>query len=85
MNIENNTTDNLNSMPDQVDLERKRKIEEKLLKEEEIGEHDIVIDEDFQINLQVADVEDTAMATVPIQNNNEEVQLGSEQTGNITF
>lgn len=85
MNIENNTTDNLNSMPDQVDLEKKRKIEEKLLKEEEIGEHDIVIDEDFQINLQVADVEDTAMATVPIQNNNEEVQLGSEQTGNITF
>lgn len=55
---------------------------------EEIGEHDIVIEEDFQINLEVAEVSkdgDIDAIQTSDKPSESEVDLGTEQSGNITF
>ena len=59
-------------------------------KEEIVGEHDIVIEEDFDINLDVAEVsKDTYLdASKPDENatdNDNDAPIGTEQSGNITF
>lgn len=62
--------------------------EEKLKREMEVGEHDIVIEEDFVINLDVAAVsDDSALFAEPAAevDNTPQVELGTEQSGNITF
>lgn len=55
--------------------------------EEVYGEHDIVIEEDFQLNLDVSSVKDvdlSASNTAQDQTSSE-IEIGTEQTGNITF
>ncbi len=59
-------------------------------KKEVIGEHDIVIEDDdnFQFNLDIAEVSDVAGVLSPqqeAQNSAKQVELGTEQSGNITF
>lgn len=57
--------------------------------EEIIEEGDIVIEEDFEINLNVAEVSDTIdideSTSLETTQNDQQSQLGTEQTGNITF
>lgn len=65
-------------------------IDPKLASEEDIGEHDIVIEEDFQINLDVADVSpDFALNASPTPgtatSDSPPLELAEEQSGNITF
>lgn len=55
-------------------------------KEEIIGDHDIVIDDDFQFKLDVATVQGNIDYTSAQKDNtNTESEIGAEQTGNITF
>lgn len=59
--------------------------------EEIVGDGDIVIDEDFDINLDIADVSADSISGTKneseseIGNATQNVELGTEQTGNITF
>lgn len=58
--------------------------------EEEVGEHDIVIEEDFQINMDIAEISDSMVfndSSSEGENNQSdaEVNIGTEQSGNITF
>ena len=66
--------------------------EEKLRRElEEVGEHDIVIEEDFEIKLDVAEVSEIGFGAPESDNSNSQIkneptiELASEQSGNITF
>ena len=66
--------------------------DEKLRRElEEVGEHDIVIEEDFVINIDVAEVSDLGFSATSGDSsqsqvsNEPPVELASEQSGNITF
>lgn len=64
--------------------------EAKLKREADVGEHDIVIEEDFEINLDVSPVSDDSALFAPVRKEEEQkanstVELGTEQTGNITF
>lgn len=57
--------------------------------EEVIGENDIVIEEDFQINMDIAAVSDPAIfsdsETKEDDKENGETEIGTEQSGKITF
>lgn len=68
-------------------IERVDTEEDKLRREMEVGEHDIVIEEDFQINLDVATVSDDAnlFSEQKEADNTPGIELASEQSGNITF
>lgn len=57
---------------------------------EEIGAHDIVIEEDFQINMEVSEISSdisgiSSNSTGENTAKNEEINIGTEQSGNITF
>ena len=83
-NIDNTAVnpENIPNMKTQVSNEPEQEVVE-----EEIGEHDIVIEEDFQINLEIADVSKVSDILEPQKEEiqNQEVNLGTEQSGNITF
>lgn len=54
--------------------------------EEVIGEHDIVIDDDFQLKLEVSSVQgNTDINTTQQSETQEETEIGTEQSGSITF
>lgn len=57
--------------------------------EEVIGENDIVIEEDFQINMDIATVSDPAIfsdsETKEDDKENGETEIGTEQSGKIMF
>lgn len=87
-NTENltNITTNPNMQPsNEVNLEKTS-----VSDEEEVGEHDIVIEEDFQINMDIAEISDSMVfndSSSEGENNQSdaEVNIGTEQSGNITF
>lgn len=54
--------------------------------EEVIGEHDIIIDDDFQLKLEVSSVQgSTDVASSQQSEIQDETEIGTEQSGNITF
>ncbi len=65
------------------------KLNQEPMEEEEIGEHDIVIDEDFVINLDIAPVSGSSDLFASSDDKDDEqkddIQLETEQSGNITF
>lgn len=87
----NNNTENMA----QAHIEPEKNIESavenvEIPEEEQIGEHDIVIEEDFEINMDVAAISDTSPidSSAPEEQNNQNnvvEELGTEQSGNITF
>lgn len=87
-NTENltNITTNPNMQPsNEVNLEKTS-----VSDEEEVGEHDIVIEEDFQINMDIAEISDSMVfndSSSEGENNQSDadVNIGTEQSGNITF
>lgn len=84
MNIENI---NLNQQTiTNVDDDKAKREAEKLLLESQLEEGDIAFDENIEIRLDVQEVSSDVNfnEAVPSQSQ-EQVNLGTEQTGNITF
>ena len=80
-----------NNISHDNELNQKSELEEKEVQneEEEIGVHDIVIEEDFQINMEIAEISNPQPLNDLMSENKSEtpqnVEIGTEQTGNITF
>ncbi len=83
INNKNNLVQSSNNTNDTV-VDNKASLSEN---NESIGPNDIVIEEDFEINMDIADVSDISLSST--SNNTpqsaEKVELASEQSGNITF
>lgn len=80
-----------NNISHDNEVNQKSELEEKEVQneEEEIGEHDMVIEEDFQINMEIAEISNPQPLNDIMSENKSEtpqnVEIGTEQTGNITF
>lgn len=87
-NTENLTINNMN--PSSQQINEVKQIDTSVDDEEKVGEHDIVIEEDFQINMDIAEISDSMVfndSSSEGENNQSdaEVNIGTEQSGNITF
>ena len=88
MNIDN-MNENINNATIPQEENKVRTDEDRLRDEAIVGDGDIVIEEDFQIDLDVEEISnDSIMIGKPENNtaqNNQTIELGTEQSGNITF
>ena len=87
-NNENLVINNMN--PNSQPIDDVEKADTSVSEEEEVGEHDIVIEEGFQINMDIAEISDSMAfneSSSEGESNQikEEVSIGTEQSGNITF